>query len=136
MKSIPTVDKYMTSHPHTIGADQPLRQAHKMMTEFRIRHLPVLDGGKLVGVISDRDLKMVESLVDVDPETTCVSEALSEDPFQVSPKAPLSEVCAEMATHRFGSVLIVDNHKLVGIFTWVDALKALQHLMDSRLKAI
>jgi acetoin utilization protein AcuB len=57
MKSVPTVDKYMTSHPHTIGVDQPLSLAHKIMTEFRIRHLPVLDGGKLVGVISDRDLE-------------------------------------------------------------------------------
>ena len=136
MKSVPTVDKYMTSHPHTIVVDQPLSLAHKMMTEFRIRHQPVLDGGKLVGVISDRDLKMVESFIDVNSDTTLVSEALTEDPYSVSPKAPLNEVCAEMATHRYGSVLIVDNHKLVGIFTWVDALKALQHLMDSRLKPI
>ena len=134
MKAVPTVDKYMTTHPHTIGLDQPLSMAHKMMSEFRIRHLPVLDGGTLVGIISDRDLKMVESLVDVNPDKTLVSEALTEDPFSVSPQALLTEVCAEMTAHRYGSVLVLDNKKLVGIFTWVDALNALRQLMDSRLK--
>lgn len=134
MKSIPFIEKYMTTTPHTIGADQTLAKAEIMMREYRIRHLPVLDGGKLTGIISDRDIKLIESLKDVDPEKVTVAEATTEDLYTVSPKTPLNEVCAEMALHKYGSVLVLDNKKLVGIFTWVDALEALNELLASRLK--
>lgn len=134
MKSIPVVSHYMAMTPHTIGIDQSLAKAEKMMLEYRIRHLPVLDGGRLVGILSDRDIKLVESFKDVDPEKVSVQEACTEEPYLVSPKAPLTEVCAEMASKKLGSALVVDNHKLVGIFTWVDALKAMQTLMETRLK--
>ena len=134
MKTIPSIDKYMTTTPHTIGADATLAKAQKTMGEFHIRHLPVLDGAKLVGILSDRDIKLVESFGDVNPEKVTVREAFSEEPYTVSPKAPLSEVCSEMAAHKYGSVLVVDNHKLVGIFTWVDALNAMHELMETRLK--
>lgn len=133
MKSIPTIEKYMTTAPHTIGSDQTLAKAERLMSEFRIRHLPVLEGGKLVGILSDRDLKMVESFKDVDAEKVKISEAFCEDIYMVSPKAPLNEVCAEMSLHKYGSVLVVDNHKLVGIFTWVDALRAFDELLQTRL---
>lgn len=134
MKTIPSVDKFMTTSPHTIGADVSLAKAEKMMGELRVRHLPVLDGSRLVGVLSDRDIKLVESFKDVDPEKVSVREAFTDEPYTVSPKAPLSDVCAEMASHKYSSVLVVDNHKLVGIFTWVDALNAMRELMETRLK--
>ncbi len=119
------IQKFMTPMPHTIGKDQPLARAEQMMRDLRIRHLPVLDGGRLVGILSDRDIKLVETLKDVDPEAVLVEEAFSPDPYIVSPKANLKEVCATMAEKRYGCVLIEENHKLVGIFTWVDALRAL-----------
>ncbi len=134
MKSIPTVQKYMTVLPHTIGADQSLSKADQMMSELRVRHLPVLDGGKLVGILTDRDVRLVESFRDVDPEKVSVQEAYTPDPFVTTPNTPLNQVCSEMAAHKFGCALVVDNHKLVGIFTWVDALKAMDHLMETRLK--
>ncbi len=134
MKSVPTIQKYMTMIPHTIGADQTLAKAEKMMNEFHIRHLPVLQDGELVGILSDRDIKLVESFKDVDPEKVKVDEAYTPDPYITSPSANLEEVCAEMATHRYGCVLVCDNKKLVGIFTWVDALKALDKLLATRLK--
>lgn len=134
MKTIPAVEKYMSTDPHTIGSEQTLRKAEEVMREYRIRHLPVLEGGRLVGILSDRDVKLVESLKDVDPNEVTVSEACSQDMYTVSPKAPLNEVCAEMAMRKYGSVLVLDNHKLVGIFTWVDALNALNELLATRLK--
>lgn len=134
MKTIPTIQKYMTMTPHTIGAEQTLEKAEKMMNEFRIRHLPVLSAGKLVGVLSDRDIKLVESFKDVDATKVRVDEAYTPGPYVASPQAQLSDVCAEMVLHKYGCVLVVDNHKLVGIFTWVDALRAFDELLSTRLK--
>lgn len=134
MKAIPTVRKYMTTAPHTIGYDQSLVKAEQMMNEFRIRHLPVLNGGKLVGILTDRDVKLVESFKDVDPTKVKVEEAFTPEPYITSPEASLADVCAQMAAHRYGCVLVCDNQKLVGIFTWVDALKAFDELLETRLK--
>jgi acetoin utilization protein AcuB len=133
-KTVPTVQKFMTVQPHTIGADQSLAKAEKMMSELRIRHLPVLEGGKLVGILSDRDLRLVESFKDVDPEKVTVGEAYTPDPYVTAPSTPLGDVCREMAAHKYGCALVVDNHKLVGIFTWVDALHAFDRMMETRLK--
>ena len=134
MKAIPNVLKYMTTLPHTIGFDQNLVKAEKMMGEFRVRHLPVLDGGKLVGILSERDVRLVQSFRDVNPEEVKVSEAYTPDPYIVSPEASLSDVCAEMALKKYGCALVCDNNKLVGIFTWVDALNAFNELLSTRLK--
>ncbi len=64
-KPIPAVQNFMTTTPLSIGADQTLARAHEVMSAAKIRHLPVLDGGKLVGMLTDRDLHLVESLKDV-----------------------------------------------------------------------
>jgi acetoin utilization protein AcuB len=133
-KSVPQISKFMTTQPHTIGADQTLAKAIETMREFRIRHLPVLKGGTYVGILTDRDVKLVESFKDVDPKVITVEEAYTPDPYTVSPSAPLDEVCLEMASKKYGSVLVVDNKKLVGIFTWVDGLLAMSELLGTRLK--
>lgn len=134
MKAVPTIQKYMTTVPHTIGAEQTLEKAIRVMNEYRIRHLPVLSGGQLVGILTDRDIKLVESFKDVDPAKVTVDEAFTPDPYITSPDAHLNEVCAEMVLHKYGCVLVEDNRKLVGIFTWVDALRAFDELLSTRLK--
>ncbi|HEY1532804.1 MAG TPA: CBS domain-containing protein, partial [Polyangiaceae bacterium] len=123
-KPIPSVQKYMTTSPHTIGEDQPMALAHRMMREHHVRHLPVLREAKIVGLISDRDLNMVESLQDVDPRKVLVSEAMSQDPYVVSPDAPLDEVVSMMAEKKYGSAVVTQHDKVVGIFTTVDACRA------------
>jgi acetoin utilization protein AcuB len=132
-KAIPTVQKYMTTSPHTIGDDQPMAMAHRMMREHHIRHLPVLRGAKIVGLLSDRDLNMVETLSDVDPRKVLVSEAMTQDPYVVSPDAALDDVLSTMATHKFGSVVVEQNNTVVGIFTTVDACRAFSDLLHTRL---
>lgn len=134
MKTIPTVQKYMTVVPHTIGSDQTLAKAEKVMHEHRIRHLPVLKGGNLVGILSERDIQLVESFRDVDPETVTVDEAYTPEPYVVKPSALLSDVCSQMVAHKYSCVLVCDNNNLVGLFTWIDALRAFDELLTTRLK--
>lgn len=132
-KSIPRIKKYMTADVQTIGDDQPMSVAHRLMREQHIRHLPVLHQGKLVGVVTDRDLRLVETLRDVDPTQVAVSEAMTPEPYVVSPEAQLDEVVAMMAAKKYGSAVISDNGKVVGIFTTVDACSAFAELLTTRL---
>lgn len=134
MKAIPTVQKFMTYVPKTIGYDQPLALASEFMKKLHMRHLPVLKGGELVGILTDRDINLVLSFKDVDAATTKVEEAYTQDPYFTSPNTPLDEVVAHMAEKKFGCALVVDNGKLVGIFTEIDAYRALSELLVTRLK--
>jgi len=133
-KNIPHVEKYMTTTPHSVGTEQSLQTASELMSKYQIRHLPVLHGGKLSGILSDRDVKMALSLNGVDAEKTTVADIASEDVYLTTPATPIDEVARQMAERRLGSALVVDNHKLVGIFTTTDALKALDELLHTRLK--
>lgn len=125
IKSDALIRDYMTQSPHTIGSDQPLARAHELMREHNIRHLPVLHGGKLAGMVTVRDLHLVETLQDVNPEAVKIEEAMSSDPYVVAPTATLKEVAREMADRKLGSAIVVDGGKVVGVFTTVDALHAL-----------
>jgi acetoin utilization protein AcuB len=123
-----TVASYMTASPHTIGRDQSLDRASRMFREYHIRHLPVLAGGHLVGVLSERDVALVETLANVDSTTEPVESAMSQYCYAVAPTDNLGQVAAEMAKHKYGAAVVTDNNKVVGVLTTVDICRALAAL--------
>lgn len=131
-KATPLIQKYMTSSPHSIGKDQTLAHAHEVLRANQIRHLPVLDGGQLVGMLTHRDLALIEALKDVDPKRVTVEDAMNTEVYTVGPDAELAEVAHEMAEKKYGSAVILQNRKVVGIFTTVDACRALGDLLEGR----
>ena len=133
-KANPTIQKYMTAMPLTVRPDLPLSVADKLMHDHGIRHLPVLNGGQLVGLVSQRDVRLIETLKDVDPKVVTVEEAMSQDIYEIKPDTSLEEVAANMAEHKYGSAVVVDHGKVVGIFTTVDAMKALVDVLHGRHK--
>src|SRR6185436_13933228 len=104
-----TVSEYMTKSPAKIGAEQTLSAAHELMRKKRIRHLPVLHGGRLVGIVSLRDLHLVETLKDVEPSEVRVEEAMSPDVYCVTGDAPLKTVVREMARRKLGSAIVTQG---------------------------
>lgn len=133
MKAMPKIQKYMTPMPHTVGHDLPVTKAWDMMKEYRIRHLPVLDGGRLKGILSDRDIKLAASFEGGD-RLRC-EEIMTPDPYTVNPDTSLDAVVREMAAHKYGSALIVqDNGKVVGIFTDIDALNTLDEVLRGNFR--
>lgn len=130
-----TVQAFMTVGPVVIGTKRSLADAHRIMRERGIRHLPVVDGGALVGLVSQRDLYLLETLEAVDPATETVEEAMTTDPFAVGPDAPLDEVAAEMARRKLGSAIVVDRGSVIGLFTTVDALRALAAVLRRTRRA-
>ncbi len=132
-KPIPTVDRYMTTTPVTISVGDTLAHAQKVMQEGRFRHLPVLDGELLAGMLTERDVQLIASLDGADLRMLTASDAMTTSPWSVSPHASLDEVVSEMAEKKYGSALVVDNGRVVGIFTAIDALEAFAELLHSRL---
>lgn len=121
-----TIREYMTPSPHTIGADQTLTVASELMRKHKIRHLPVLRGGSVVGILSQRDVALICGLPQVDPNEVPVEDAMSEQLYSVSPDTPLDEVAATMAAHKYGAALVLgERDRVVGVFTTIDALHAL-----------
>jgi acetoin utilization protein AcuB len=123
------IDEYMTRSPYSIGPEQHLAAAKAVMGDHDIRHLPVLQRGRLVGMISDRDVRLVETLEDVDPELITVSDAMSTSVYSVAPGEPLEHVVSEMAARKVGSAVVMRGEDVVGIFTTVDACQALASLL-------
>lgn len=119
------IAEYMTPIPHTVGSEQTITFAQSLMQKYDIRHLPVLHGGELYGVVSDRDLGMIAGLNEVNPDVTTVEEAMTQEAYTVSKDTPLFAVLEEMLEHKYGSAIVVEGVKIVGIFTTHDSLKLL-----------
>lgn len=127
---MPPMSRYMTRQPWTIRSDATMRQAHELMRAHAIRHLPVLDGGKLVGIVSERDLHLIETLPGGDPDTVSVEEAMVSDVYVVDANEPVDVVVDHMADRKQGSVVVVDHRGGVeGIFTTIDALQVLADVL-------
>jgi acetoin utilization protein AcuB len=120
----------MTPTPHTIGPTRSLAVARKMMADNQVRHLPVLDGGHIVGLLSERDLFLVESLPGVNPTDVRVEEAMVQNVFTAEPDTPIGEVVATMIERKLGSTVICEGEQVVGVFTTIDALQALHVLLE------
>jgi acetoin utilization protein AcuB len=120
------IREYMTPSPHTIARNRSLSTAGRMMRDNHLRHLPVLDGGRIVGVVSERDLFLVESLPGVNPTDLRIEEAMVQDVFTVSPTTPLGQVIETMIDRKVGSAIVCDGDQVVGVFTTIDALRALR----------
>jgi len=119
------IAEYMTPVPHTVGSEQTITFAQKLMEKHGVRHLPVLHGGELYGIVSDRDLGMIAGLNEVNPDKTTVEEAMTQEAYTVSKETSLFTVLQEMLEHKYGSAIVVEGVKIVGIFTTHDALKLL-----------
>ncbi len=119
--------------PHTIGKDISIKSALAMMRDHQIRHIPVQDGGKLMGVLTDRDLKLATSFAN--GEELTAEDVMTPDPYTVAPETPMDKVVLEMAEHKYGCAIVQQgNAKVVGIFTTVDVLRVLGEVLETFYK--
>jgi acetoin utilization protein AcuB len=134
MKQMPKIEKVMTAMPHSVERDLSVSKAMELMRQYHIRHLPVQHGGKLCGILSDRDVKLALSLSGADQMT--VEDVMTPDPYIVRPHTSLQDVLSEMTEHKYGCTLICqDNGKLVGIFTAIDGLRYLNEVLSQNYRA-
>lgn len=120
------VARYMSAAPVSVQQTAPLSVAITLMQEHGVRHLPVLEGQTLVGIVSERDLAMAGALVPDAWEEIRVAEAMTPAPYTVHADARVATVARSMADHRYGAVLVVDDAgQLLGLFSTTDAMLVL-----------
>lgn len=132
--SIPAIEAVMTSLPLSIGVDDRVLEARELMAEHEIRHLPVTEDGRLVGVITQRDVALaLDPGLDVPfHEELRVGTVCSLEAYVVEPETPLDAVVAEMARRRMGSALVARDGRLLGILTATDACRLLAEALHGR----
>ncbi len=126
MKNKPVIKSVMTPFPYSIDIYAPINEARAFMQKQHIRHLPVVDDGKLVGILTDRDIKLyLGPDLDYPPaDETRVSDVYMDEPFIVDLNEPLDNVLLKMAEQHIGSVLVTRHGKLAGLFTAMDACRS------------
>ena len=119
------VSDVMTPAPRSIEPHQSVGVARAWMDEMKVRHLPVREGGKIVGILSDRDLGLLMDNRSSKARLT-VEDAMISSVYSVNSDRLVSDVAREMLEHRVGSVLVTGGDGgLIGIFTDSDALRIL-----------
>lgn len=142
-----TVNDIMTVNPYTLAPEMSLREIIRMMKEEGCRHLPVVDDGKLVGIVTDRDVRLVLNSPLVLharwPDDDLLDEVAAEgimttDPVTVTPDTPAAKAAEILSIYKFGALPVVENHKsgsktLVGIVTVTDFLN---HFQEKRSEIV
>jgi len=119
------VGKRMTREPVTVGPRDTLAAAKDKMTQGGFRRLPVVEEGRLVGILSERDLRQHTGYL----ENTKTNVAMTEDPLTVTPAATLEEAAQLLLRRKVGGLPVVEAGKLVGIITTSDILQAFLDVM-------
>ena len=123
-KSTP-IRELMNRLPIEVQATDPVAAAVDAMADHRIRHVPVLSGSHLIGIVSKQDLDRVRIREGRAAMKRAVGDVCTRDVLTVAPTEPVSHVAQKMLERSVGSALVVDGDVLVGIFTRTDALRAL-----------
>ncbi len=137
--NVPSLSEIMTRDPVCVSSRDTLRTAVDRLRRRKCRRLPVVDDGKLVGIISDRDVRLAlnspfimrersqdEALLD----RVLVAEIMTPDPVCLSPEASVIDAARLIHDRRFGGVPIVDEGRLVGIVTETDVMGCFIHLLS------
>lgn len=122
----------MTVDPATVGPKDPLQSVINLLRRRDIRSVPVIDNGKLIGIVTDRDIRQVAPAYplfrDDDEirrytERLTVTAAMTADPMTIAPDAPVMDAAKILETYRISSLPVVDEQRLVGVLTVTDLLR-------------
>ncbi|MBI3064862.1 MAG: CBS domain-containing protein [Deltaproteobacteria bacterium] len=134
---MPVVGAVMTSFPHFVDADDTVAKVERLMDERAIRHLPVQERGRVVGIVSERDLHhFIKRSAPVEEKNNVrARDIMVADPYVVSFNTPLNEVVSEMAQRHIGSAIVTRSGKLAGVLSANDVCRILGEYLESRFGA-
>lgn len=125
------VGNRMTKNPITVAPDEHLSNAREKMTAGRFRRVPVVSGGELVGIVTDRDLRARAGQLD----RVKVDAVMNERLITITPASTVEEAATLMLKHQIGGLPVIDKGKLIGVITASDVLKAFLDVMGASEEA-
>ena len=139
------VQDIMTTPAITVGLEMPVLEAQQLMASRRIRHLPVTDAGRLMGIVTDRDIRLnlpspATSLsvweVNFLLAKLTVQSAMTKAVITVEPERDIAEAGRIMLDHKIGALPVVDGGIVVGIVTETDMVRALVTMTTGAVPAL
>jgi CBS domain-containing protein len=118
----------MTHLPVEAERCETVVDASKLMAKQHIRHLPVMSGSRLTGIISEGDVLAAQLRWGAGADLKPLEEICQKEVLTVSPVTPIDEVTDRMLSRQVGSAVVVDGGYVVGMFTTTDALRLLREL--------
>ena len=133
MKHMPLIASVMTPFPYSVEADRPLRFARKMMDEHKVQHLPVMEDGRLIGVVYGKDIHSVleDGSEQTGGDNLRVREIFEPNAYVVALNTPLDRVLQHMAETHASAALVTKQGRLVGIFTMTDVCRSYVGFLQS-----
>jgi acetoin utilization protein AcuB len=138
------VRDFMTTQPKSLSQSASLLDAVLLFRSSHSRHLPVVDGHRVVGIISERDVQRLSpslliSNVSSDEynnvlENTALKQVMIRNPLTVSAETPLQEAAAILKDEKVGCLPVVRDGNLIGIITVIDMLNALIFILDGKAR--
>lgn len=132
------VEDVMTREVVTLGPDDMLRDAVNVVQRNRIRHIPIVEGRRLIGIVTDRDIKRATpslhggaSQDDFNRtlDDLALSHVMTRDPLTVRPSADVKDAVALLIDRKYGALPVVDGDELVGIVSDIDLLRVLHTML-------
>lgn len=125
------IKEIMTASPYSIGIQAKVSDARAVMNEHKIRHLPVIADGAIVGVVSHHNLQFALGWAHSRGKELDVEDIYTPEPYVVSPDTPVFEVARTMGRKHIGCVLIAkEDGQPVGVFTTTDACRVLADCIE------
>lgn len=123
-KNMPTLAHVLTPFPHHIDSQAPISEAQVMMQAHSIRHLIVMNDDDIAGLLSERDIQKHTGLGHINSDELVVSDICVNTVVVADIHDPLDKILDAMAEQHLGSVVVLKNGELSGIFTNIDACKS------------
>ncbi len=137
MKKIPTLKAAMTPFPYSVQLKTTLTAVRKLIKDHNIHHIPVMNSGEIVGVITGGDVEAREKMVNGDNEQSLeVLHVHMSKPYIVDINEPFENVLLTMADKHIGATVITKHGKLVGVFTYIDACRYFGEYLQAKFPKI
>jgi CBS domain-containing protein len=133
-RHMPVVSALMTPFPYFVRPDDPVSRVRELMQQHDIRHVPVKEDDRVVGLVSEGDLRPLaaQAAAGVDVAAARVRDIQGPAPYVVELSAPLGPVLLEMARRHVGSAIVLRSGRLAGIITETDVCRALGEVLERR----
>jgi len=122
------VNAIMTRRVVTVTPDAALADARRLLDQHRIRHLPVMGDGRLVGIVSDRDLRSAHAMA---ARHATVGDVMTPKPMTIGSRTRIEDAARLLVARKIGGLPVVDSHEVVGIVTGDDLLRALIAVIET-----